>query len=132
MRHAKRQPYQLGQMQHRHVELLAGVLFDLLLETVEHRVTERAWRHHRMRAVGLGRLDMLTGEFDRDTLIVRGSMKTAAFGAAGIVHRLAPKKLGELLQRTVVAGIDETVFSRRPCDMASDERRNRHSGQGSY
>ena len=58
-RQPERKADQLRQVQDRHVELLAHVLLDLVLEAVEHGVAERAGRHHRLRAVRLGRLDVL-------------------------------------------------------------------------
>src|SRR5262249_33285932 len=56
---AERQPHQLGEVQHRHVELLAEIRLDLLLKRIEHGVTEWARRHDRRRAVGARRLDVL-------------------------------------------------------------------------
>src|SRR5262245_9541669 len=50
----QREPDQLGQVQHRHVEPLADILLDLTLKAVEHGVAEGTWREHGLRAVRLG------------------------------------------------------------------------------
>ena len=101
--HSQGETDQLRQMQHRHVQLPADIGLDLFLEAVEHGVTQRAGRHQSLRAVGLGGLDVLPGQLDRDPLVMRGGMEAAAFGAAGIVDRLAAQLFRELFERAVVA-----------------------------
>ena len=59
-------------------------------------------------AVRLGRLDVLPGQLDRDALVMRRGVEAAAFGAAAVVDRPAAENLRELLQRGVVARVDET------------------------
>ena len=72
----------------------------------------------------LGGLDVLPGQLDRNPLVVGGGMKTATFGAPAIVDRLAAQKLGEPLERDVVAGIDEAVALRRARDVAAVKGRD--------
>ena len=64
------------------------------------------------------------GELDRDSLVMGGGVKPAAFGAAAVIDRPATKDFSKLFQRDVVAGIDEAIAQRRPRDMASIERGN--------
>ena len=82
---------------------------DLALEAVEHGVAERAGRHHGLGPAGLGRQDVLPGELDRDALVMRGGMEAAAFGSAAVVDRPAAQDFRKLLERDVVARIDEPI-----------------------
>src|SRR3954470_22852243 len=96
-REPKRQPYELRQMQHRHVELLAHVLLDLALEAVKHGMAEGTRCHHRLRAGAFCRLDVLTGELDGNPLVMGGGMESAALGTSAVVDRLAAQQLREPL-----------------------------------
>ena len=69
-RQSERQSDKLRQMQHRHIELLPKVLFDLVLKAVEHGVAERAGGHHRFGPAGLGCEDVLPGELDGNALVM--------------------------------------------------------------
>ena len=69
----------------------------------------------------LGGLDVLPGQLDRDPLVVGGGMEPAAFGAPAVVDGATTQKLGEPLERDVVAGIDEAVALRRARDVAAVE-----------
>ena len=54
MRHPERKTHELRKMKYWHVQFYAGILLDFFLETIQHCVTERARRHHRLRAISFG------------------------------------------------------------------------------
>src|SRR6188768_910556 len=102
-----------------HVELLTDVLLDFALKAVENRVTQRTRRDHGLSTAGLGRQDVLPCQLDGHSLVVGGGVETTALAAAAVVDRSAAQHFRELLQRGVVAGIDEAVLQRRARDVAS-------------
>ena len=102
-RQADGKPDQLRQMQNRHAEFGAEIAFHLVLESVEHGVTQRTGRDDGGGAVVPRRLDMPAGELDRNLLLVRRGVKTAALGAAAIVDRLAAENFVDALDRAGVA-----------------------------
>src|SRR6185503_21305287 len=74
-------------------------------------------------------LDVLPGEFDGDALVLRSGVEAAAFGASGIVDRLAAEDLGEAFEGDVVARVDEFVPLRRTGDVAAVEGSDGQSGK---
>src|SRR6516225_2953676 len=118
-RQSERQAYQLRKVQNRHFQFLLDILFHFGLETVEDGVTKRAGRDHGRCSAGLCGKDLFPGQLDRDPLVVSGSMKSAAFGAAAILDRLAAQDFGKPLKGAVIAGIDKPVMCRRTSDMAA-------------
>ena len=84
-------------MQDRDIKLLPEVLRNLVLESIKHRVAQRAGRDHGVRTACLGRQDVLAGQFDRDFFVVGCGVKAAAFIAPAVIDRLATEHLGELL-----------------------------------
>ena len=85
-------------MQDRNVKLLPEVFRDLALESVEHRVAERAGRHHGLRAACLSRQDVLAGELDRDLFVMRGGVKPATFRPPAVIDGPAAQNFREPLQ----------------------------------
>jgi hypothetical protein len=90
-------------MQDRNVKLLPQITLDLALESIEHRVAERAGRHHRPRTAGLRRQNMLAGQFDRDLFIMRGSVEAAAFRPSTVIDGSAAENFSEPLERDIIA-----------------------------
>src|SRR4029079_14996040 len=86
---------QLRQMQDRNIKLLAQVARDLTLESIEHRVAERAGGHHRLRAPCFGGQDGLAWELDRDFFIMRSGVEAAAFRSPAVIDGPAAQNFSE-------------------------------------
>src|SRR5262249_22499251 len=128
-RKAKGKPHQLRKVQDGYAELLAHIPLDLALEAVEHGVAKRAWRYHAVGAICLGCLNVRAGKLDRDALVVRSSVKTAAFGSPAIVDGPAAENLCQPFERNAVARVHELVALRRGRDVTAVECRNRQTGE---
>ena len=124
-RQSERQSDKLRQMQHRHIELLPKVLFDLVLKAVEYGVAERAGRHHCFGPAGLGCEDVLPGELDGDALVVPCGVEAATFSSPAVVDRTTSQDFRKLLDRRVVARIDKSIAARRAGDVAAIETQQR-------
>ena len=99
-------------MQDREVKLLPEVFRDLALESVEHRVAERAGRHHGLCAACLSRQDVLAGELDRDLFVMRGGVKPATFSSPAIIDGPAAQDFRKPLQRNIVARVERTHIAK--------------------
>src|SRR6185312_17427010 len=73
---------------------------------------------------------MLPGELDRDALVLRGGVKTAAFRAPAIFNGFAAEQRRQPFQSGIVPRIHKAVARRRARNVASVECRDGQSFQG--
>src|SRR5207244_5340828 len=123
------QPDELRQVDDRQSETRLRVPFHVGLVGVEHRMTERAGSDDGGDAIVPGVLQVLADQLDRHGLFVSGGMEAAAFGAARIVDRSRAEDRVQLLQRLVVARVEEAVMAGRTGDMAAVEGAHVQAGE---
>ena len=102
-RQTERQSYELGKVQNRHVQFLIDVPFHLGLKAVEDGVTQWAGRDHGYRTTGLCREHVLPGQFDRNSLVMGGGVKSAAFGAPAVLDRQAAEDFCKPFKRAIIS-----------------------------
>src|SRR5688572_11008096 len=87
-------------------------------------MAQRAGGDDRARAVVAGVLEMPADEPDGDHLLGRCGVEAAALGAPRVVDRARAEDLVQLLERAVVARIEEAVMAGRPGEVATVEGRD--------
>src|SRR5213596_3664193 len=100
---------------------MAGRGLELRLPGVEREVTERARRHHRVRAGLGGLLDRLNQLPHRDLLAGLDDREAAALDLRRVVDRLAPAGLDDRLERPRPVGVLEAEDLRRSQDLTAVE-----------
>ncbi len=120
---AERQAHELGQMEHRHVQLAPDHFLGQRLLHVQVQVAQRAGRHQ---AVGLGVqgvAEVATGLLERGLLVHRDDRKAAALAHPGVLDHGAAQGLDQLLQVMVARALRVDPEARRAGARCSSRRR---------